>query len=174
MYKLVILDHCATCNKKLLQQAILIYGINVGSIAQWGVKNQKQPDLNTNYMYKQMAGHSYSHSRSCDKCPPSSFLLLSHIVQIKESRRPWAWLIFCFNLFHFGSVQFMCRRRTRNEEHPVRIDNIWCSGCSFAIALHGESVPQCIWQFKIRVLNLYYLATEHQNIVLLIMHPMIW
>ena len=144
MYKLVILDHCATCNKKLLQQAILIYGINVGSIAQWGVKNQKQPDLNTNYMYKQMAGHSYSHSRSCDKCPPSSFLLLSHIVQIKESRRPWAWLIFCFNLFHFGSVQFMCRRRTRNEEHPVRIDNIWCSGCSFAIALHGESVPQCI------------------------------
>ena len=54
---------------KLLQQAILIYGMNVGSAAQWGVKNQKQPGLNTNYLYKQMAGHSYSHSRSCDKCP---------------------------------------------------------------------------------------------------------
>ena len=28
---------------------------------------------------------------------------------------------FCFNLLHFDSVQFMCRRRTENEEHPVRI-----------------------------------------------------
>ena len=84
---------------ELLQQAILIYGMNVGSTAQWGVKNQKQPDLNTNYMYMQMAGHSYSHFRSCDKCPPSSFLLLSHIIQIKELRRPGAWLIFASTSF---------------------------------------------------------------------------
>ena len=30
---------------KLLEQVILIYGMTVGSIAQWNVKNQEQPNV---------------------------------------------------------------------------------------------------------------------------------
>ena len=44
---------------------------------------------------------------------------------------------FCFNRLHFDFVQFMYRRRTGNEEHPVRI--IIFGVHFFAAALHGES-----------------------------------
>ena len=37
---------------------------------------------------------------------------------------------FGFNLHHFDSVQFMCRRRIGNEEHPVRIIFGVHSSCS--------------------------------------------
>ena len=59
--------HYPTCNKTILQQPILIYGIKYSPM------ESKEPivllysDLNTNYLYMQMAGHSYSQSRSCDK-----------------------------------------------------------------------------------------------------------
>ena len=38
--------------------------------------------------------------------------------RIKET---WDMANFCFNLLRFDSVWFMCRRKTRNEEHSVRI-----------------------------------------------------
>ena len=75
----------------LLQQVILIYGMTVGSTAQWSVMNQEQPnvllysDLNTNYLYMQMGGHSYSHSRSCDKCS-LTFLIFTYFHVLYKSK----------------------------------------------------------------------------------------
>ena len=106
---------------KLLQQVILNYGMTVGSIAQWSVKNHEQPnvllysDLNTNYLYMQMAGHSYSHSRSCDKCSHTFLILTYFHIQIKELRRPGTWLIFVSTSF----VLILYSRKTGNEEHPL-------------------------------------------------------
>ena len=52
----------------------------------------------------------------------------------------------------------MCGRRTENEDHPVIMFGIH-SFCSYFI---GESASY-VWQFKIRILNLYDVAIQHHN-----------
>ena len=65
---------------------------------------------------------------------------------------------FCFNLLYFDAVQFMCRRRTGNEKHPLRIYNIWCS--FFLQLLYMESRLHTTSDSS-RLEFLYYLAIEH-------------
>ena len=48
---------------------------------------------------------------------------------------------FCFNRLYFDAVQFMCRKRTGNEKHPLRI----IFGVHFFVAaLYGESAAQYV------------------------------
>ena len=106
-------------------------------------------DLNTNYLYMQMAGHSYSHSRSCDKCSHTFLILTYFHIQIKELRRPGTWLIFVSTSF----ILILYSRKTGNEEHPLESYLVFII---FAAALYWKLAAYYIWQFKTRVLNLYY------------------
>ena len=68
---------------ELLQYAILIYGMTVGSTAEWNIKNHEQPnvllysDLNTNYFDKWPATATHTPGHVIN-VPSHYFLLLSY------------------------------------------------------------------------------------------------
>ena len=61
-------------------------------------------------------------------------------------------------------------RKTENEDQPVRMTFGVHSFCSCFV---GESAGY-VWQFKIRILNLCDLATEHQSSLLIMLHLISW
>ena len=68
---------------KLLQQAVLFYCMKYSPVESKEQIVLLYSDLNTDYLHMQIAGHSYSRSRSCDKCF-RIFLIFFYIIHIKE------------------------------------------------------------------------------------------
>ena len=95
----------------------------------------------------QLQGLTSIHSRELDvydknvSTPSSLSPTFMYYTKIKET---WDMANFCFNLLYFDAVQFMCRRRTGNEKHPLRIIFgvhsfcscfIWRVGCTLRLTV---------------------------------------